>query len=257
VGHFGQLGKISPQVARSPEYTKPPRAKIPAIHLLSEPMPDASSVHLNLWKKHLGEVSELIWNQTDLETLVLADNDLCELSEEIGRLRKLRMLDLGHNQLKRVPDALADLEGLTDFLYLHDNRLTSLPSSLARLTRLRYLNISENAFETLPECVSSMASLIELRASDNQLTSLPDSIRHLAGLRELHLRNNRLTTMPESIEGLRELRQIDLRGNPLTHLPTSVASLPKLDKLDLRWVTTLGNIEWLAALEARGCAVYR
>jgi hypothetical protein len=71
------------------------------------------------------------------------------------------------------------------------------------------------------------------------------------------LRNNRLTTMPESIEGLRELRQIDLRGNPLTHLPTSVAPLPKLDKLDLRWVTTLGNIEWLAALEARGCAVYR
>jgi Leucine-rich repeat (LRR) protein len=61
-----------------------------------------------------------------------------EVSEQIGRLKRLRMLDLGHNELTRVPDALADLDGLTDFLYLHDNRLTSLPSSLERLTQLRY-----------------------------------------------------------------------------------------------------------------------
>src|ERR1039458_10113811 len=88
-------------------------------------MPD-----LNLWKKHLGQVPQSVWNQTELETLVLADNDLSEVSEQIGRLRKLRMLDLGHNQLTRVPDALADLDGLTDFLYLHDNRLTSLPAPL-------------------------------------------------------------------------------------------------------------------------------
>ncbi len=104
----------------------------------------------------------------ELETLVLADNDLTEVSAGIGRLRKLRMLDLGHNLLTSVPD--------TDFLYLHDNRLTTLPASLARLVKLRYLNISENAFDELPECVCGMAGLIELRVSDNQMTSLPDSL---------------------------------------------------------------------------------
>jgi Leucine-rich repeat (LRR) protein len=236
------------------------KANVLTIHLhqvISEPTPDGLAAHLNLWKKHLGHVPDSVWNQTDLETLVLADNDLSQVSEQIGRLRKLRMLDLGHNQLTRLPDALADLESLTDFLYLHDNRLASLPSSLARLTKLRYLNISENAFEALPECVCGMASLIELRASNNQLASLPDSIGHLASLREMHLRNNRLTTLPESIEKLRDLRQIDLRGNPLTHLPPALAALPRLDKLDLRWVTPLEPMEWLATLEARGCAVYR
>ena len=60
-------------------------------------------------------------------------------------MRKLRMLDLGHNRLTRAPDALGDLEGLTDFLYLHDNRLAVLPATLGRLTKLRYLNICENA----------------------------------------------------------------------------------------------------------------
>jgi Leucine-rich repeat (LRR) protein len=175
---------------------------------------DSPKQHLNLWKKRLGSVPDSVWEQTELETLVLADNELSEVSEYIARLKRLRMLDLGHNKLARLPDGLADLDGLTDFLYLHDNQLSSLPTCLERLTKLRYLNISENKFEALPECISNMSGLIELRASDNLLASLPDSIRHLSRLRELHLRNNKLSSLPESMNKLHELRQIDLRGTP-------------------------------------------
>jgi Leucine-rich repeat (LRR) protein len=171
-------------------------------------------------------------------------------------MKGLRMLDLGHNELTRAPDALSDLDGLTDFLYLHDNRLARLPS-LARLTRLRYLNISQNAFEALPESICAMTGLIELRASDNRLKSLPDSLGGLSRLRELHLRNNELTSLPETIGAMRELRQIDLRGNPLSRLPDAIAALPRLEKLDLRWVCTLAPPAWFESLEARGCAVYR
>jgi Leucine-rich repeat (LRR) protein len=42
-------------------------------------------------------------------------------------------------------DTLGDLDSLNDFL-LHDNRLTPLHASVARLKTLRYLNISDNAF---------------------------------------------------------------------------------------------------------------
>src|SRR5258708_172823 len=139
-------------------------------------MPDSSPNDLNLWKKRLGRVPDWVWEQTKLETLVLADNELCEVSEQLGRMRTLRMLDLGHNRLTTVPDALGDLDALSDFLYLHDNNLRSLPASLENLTHLRYLNISENDFEVLPECVCGMANLTELRASDNKLTSLPESV---------------------------------------------------------------------------------
>jgi hypothetical protein len=58
--------------------------------------------NLNLWKKHLGHVPDSVWCFADqLETLVLADNDLADISERIGELRArgLRMLDLGHNLL--------------------------------------------------------------------------------------------------------------------------------------------------------------
>lgn|SRR5690348_9778683 len=83
--------------------------------------------HLNLWKQRLGRVPESVWEQIDLETLVLADNDLTEVSARIGHLKCLRMLDLGHNDLQALPESLGNLDGLSDFLYLHDNRLISLP----------------------------------------------------------------------------------------------------------------------------------
>jgi Leucine-rich repeat (LRR) protein len=217
----------------------------------------ASDRHLNLWKQQLGRVPESVWDHLDLETLVLADNGLTEISERIGALKKLRMLDLGHNLLARVPDALGDLDGLTDFLYLHDNRLTGLPDSMAQLTRLRYLNISDNALTALPAPVCAMTGLRELRASGNRLTSLPIDIRRLSRLRELHLRDNQLTALPDAVGDLHELRQIDLRGNRLTMLPDRLASLPRLEKLDLRWVTRLTPPPWFDDLESRGCVVYR
>jgi len=65
-------------------------------------MPDASASRLSLWKQRLGRVPPSVWEQIGLETLVLADNELSELPEEIGRLKKLRMLDMGHNRLTCV-----------------------------------------------------------------------------------------------------------------------------------------------------------
>jgi Leucine-rich repeat (LRR) protein len=212
---------------------------------------------INLWKKNLGHVPDEVWLETAAEVLVLADNALTKVSPEIRALRALRTLDLGHNQIAELPEAIGDLTALSDFLYLHDNRLASLPASFGQLKMLRYLNISDNQFSVFPECITHMRGLVELRITDNQLSSLPESIADLPRLRELHLGNNQLLTLPSSIGVLSELRQIDLRGNPIETLPASLASLPRLEKLDLRWVNTLKVPEWFSAIEDRGCLVYR
>jgi Leucine-rich repeat (LRR) protein len=214
-------------------------------------------LHLNLWKKQLGSVPEDVWDHADLESLVLADNGLSAVSERIGLLKRLRMLDLGHNALTSLPSTIGDLESLTDFLYLHDNELQELPVSIAKLTRLRYLNISDNPLGALPPSIGAMTSLVELRASKCNLTTLPSGLDRLVELRELHLRDNALTTLPDAVGALQELRHLDLRGNPLTTLPEAIGNLPKLDKLDLRWTPTLEVGPWLARLESRGALVYR
>jgi Leucine-rich repeat (LRR) protein len=56
--------------------------------------------HLSLWRQGLSVVPEEVWLRTDLQTLVLGDNNLTEVSEGVGNLSSLRMLDLGHNRLR-------------------------------------------------------------------------------------------------------------------------------------------------------------
>jgi hypothetical protein len=85
-------------------------------------------------RTHRVVVAETVWERTELEGLVLADNELAEVYERIARLVQLRMLDLGHNRLTRLPDSLDNLEGLTDFHYLHDNPWSLLPPTLEKLT---------------------------------------------------------------------------------------------------------------------------
>ena len=83
-------------------------------------MASAAAPPVDRWKEQRGRVLDWVWERTDLQTLIRADNGLSELSERGGRRDKRRRLDLGHNRLTRVPNALGDLASLTDFLYLHD-----------------------------------------------------------------------------------------------------------------------------------------
>ena len=100
-------------------------------------MPAPSASNLNLWKKHLGQVPDSVWQQTEIDTLILADNNLSELSGQIGRLKRLRTLDLGHNQLTQLPDEIGALcLGASVAPALFDVRpRTSSPSPLRRCAR--------------------------------------------------------------------------------------------------------------------------
>jgi len=73
--------------------------------------------HLNLWKQGLGHVPDSVWEQTELETLVLADNGLEAVSEQIGRLQKLRMLDLRWVTTLAAPPWIARLEAQGCLVY--------------------------------------------------------------------------------------------------------------------------------------------
>ena len=75
------------------------------------------------WRRGLG-LYPMRWLRTDLQTLVLADNGLTEVSER-GDLQA-SMLDLGHDRLRSC-EILGTFEDLSDFLYLHDNRLAHFP----------------------------------------------------------------------------------------------------------------------------------
>jgi len=80
------------------------------------------------------------WQLSNLQSLNLFNNNLLELSPQIGQFRPLRWLGLGgHNNLTSVPPELGNLTSL-DEMYLNGNKLTSLPAEVDQL-RQRGVNI--------------------------------------------------------------------------------------------------------------------
>src|SRR5690606_18120733 len=82
-----------------------------------------------------------------------------------------------------------------DELDLHENQLTSLPTSLFDL------------------------DLMILSLHHNNLTSIQPEIGQLDSLEELYLSHNKLTTLPPSIVDCVDLEILTLSNNQITHLP--------------------------------------
>lgn len=191
-------------------------------------------ITLSLWRHRLGKVPESVWQRTELEVVILADNGLTDLPSRIGRLHRLTTLDLGHNELTSLPDSLGDLVELSGCLYLHDKNLSRLPDSLG----------------------SSISSVIRPTVSGRATRGFR---RHrdsaAASGWHLDLRENALDEVPEPVMCLPRLRQLDLRSNRIVQLPGWVVRMPALEKLDLRWNPCLPSPQLLSELEQRGCVV--
>ena len=181
--------------------------------------------------------------------VLIHSRGLTRLPEEVWRHGEIRVLDAGHNQIAEVPA----LPLVTDFLYLHDNRIRSIPYT--NLERLKYLNLGDNPLDPLTDNIAALAGLEELRLENSGLTALPDAIGRLGALVELALRGNTLSTLPDSMRHLARLTQLDLRSNRFATLPECLAGLPRLAKLDLRWNGELALPPWIGALRTRGCCV--
>lgn len=183
--------------------------------------------------------------------LYLAEMELTELPESIGKLVHLTELWLSGNQLTQLPESIGQLVHLRR-LYLSGNRLTQLPASIGHLTQLNILFLTSNALTELPETIGKLVLLGELYLCGNQLTQLPDSIGRLVHLRALHLADNRLTQLPESIGQLTQLEELVLQSNRLQRLPESIGHFTKLRQffLDRNELTDLpASLQRLTSLE--------
>ncbi|SGZ02131.1 BQ5605_C033g11189 [Microbotryum silenes-dioicae] len=85
--------------------------------------------------------------------------------------RELRSLSVANNDIKEIQEMIAGFEEL-ETLDLHNNYLVSLPTSLAQLTNLTSLNLSANKLTTFPIQLLALHSLTSLNLASNQLTHL-------------------------------------------------------------------------------------
>jgi hypothetical protein len=205
-----------------------------AIHEVNVTKPSADSIDPALWSCHwlkllrlkLGpdfkeipgkELSKL----SELQQLILSGNpNLTTLPDEIGSLRRLRVLELEGCGLSSLPSTIGQLTGL-ESLNASNNKLTTL--NLEGCTALGLLNVSGNMLMELTLPYSQMTRLSEIRCSRNQIATLSPEIGSLSNLIIFEAEFNKIRELPIELIQLKKVKVFKLEGNPIAD--------PKLAKL--------------------------
>lgn len=193
----------------------------PAVwHLNTEPVCDATSSSF--------DTDDKWWDQNDLTKLILASNELSELSEDIALLPALNVLDVHNNQLTKLPVAIVELKQLTRLILSH-NQLKDLGEGLKSLVNLQCLRVDHNHLCNLHDNMSSLVHLEQLDVSHNRLSKLPVAMKNLQLLRQLIVDHNQLTELPS---GMKSLQELTAAYNKIS--TTQFNDCPKLERLDLK-----------------------
>ncbi|VHO03003.1 leucine-rich repeat domain-containing protein [Candidatus Rhabdochlamydia sp. T3358] len=146
---------------------------------------------------------------------------------------KLKELFLENNQLKALPSTIGHLKGL-QWLKVYKNQLLILPKEIGKLRNLKMLDLRHNQLEHLSKEIGELLLLEWLVLNDNKLTNLPEEIGGLIHLKTLNLPHNKLESLPKEMGKLLLLEWLDLEDNQLKAIPHTIADLPALERLNLR-----------------------
>ncbi|KAK4338547.1 hypothetical protein RND71_043034 [Anisodus tanguticus] len=134
----------------------------------------------------------------------------------IGKLTKLKYLDLSNNKLTGLPSDIWSL-GSLKYLNLSHNKISGeLSSNMVNFGVLEILDLSVNNFSgKIPEAISSLSSLHILNVSRNQFDSeIPSGILSCHSLESLDLSVNRLSGLPNGFgSGFPKLKFLNLAEN--------------------------------------------
>ncbi|KAI5694844.1 hypothetical protein M8J75_006553 [Diaphorina citri] len=177
-----------------------------------------------------------------LKRLNLGGNELTRVPQtSLSKLENLRKLELLHNRIALIEEG--DFEGLhnLDSLVLAHNQLRTIPPRVfAHLPLLNSLELDGNHIHTVdPAAFSGLEENLQyLRLGDNNLHEVPsDALRPLDRLRHLDLRANNITSLSDDTFSHfgDSITFLNLQKNGLKKLPPLVfENLNSLEKLNLQ-----------------------
>jgi Leucine-rich repeat (LRR) protein len=200
--------------------------------------------------------------------------ELTKIPENIGNLKKLRILDLEGTSIRKIPESLGycPLERLKisgDFqtmpetfgkltnlkkLELTAYKLKKLPPSFGRLVSLEELDLY-GRIQELPESFGNLSSLKKLSIRTEENILLPETFGDLAALEELYIEADTMKTLPGSIGKCGALKIFILTSDEIRKLPESLGKLISLEQFHVdafnleKIPDTLGNLGALKHLD--------
>lgn len=178
--------------------------------IADESLTGASKLNvLRIANNSLETVETMALAELELESLDLSSNRLAEIPAALGRLAKLRKLDLSRNNISK----------LYQFML---NKLSSLHS----------IDLSKNRLASIgPFIFSDSAELYSIDLSQNNITIIfKDAFMKCPKLRKLILANNSLKSLDDGLLQATSVRRLDLSYNQLslllwTNIPAGVEHL--------------------------------
>lgn len=219
------------------------------LHVLHELFLDSNKI------KHIDEYA--FENMTTLEDLALSDNSLLTIPTSIRKLRSLKSLDIGNNNITHLNRE--NFHGLPELfgLRLVDNKITHLnDDTFEHLPQLQVLNLASNQIKVVSAgCLRKNVNLKLLRMDGNDITTFDGIFSTLNSLVWLNMSANKISSFnfesfPSSLEWLDlhmnyintlyinevkstiNIKLLDVSYNNITQL--TVTSIPKsVEKLYL------------------------
>jgi tetratricopeptide (TPR) repeat protein len=149
------------------------------------------------------------------------------VSDEVKNINVTR-LDLSFRELDSIPHGIGKLTKLKT-LDLSGNRIAVLPPEIWQLPNLISLNLGWNKLKNIPSEISGLTSLEELVISGNQLDSLPKALGNLPNLRKLEISWNNIPGLPPELANLKNLRELKLYDNPFRDEDSTRALFPGIN----------------------------
>ncbi|RZK26061.1 MAG: TIR-NBS-LRR class disease resistance protein [Flavobacterium sp.] len=151
----------------------------------------------------------------------------------LKNLSKLQVLNLVDNDLKALPEGLADLKYLTSLTLSSNSQLSNIDYTWEKLQSLETLDLSKNNIKRYPEGLQRLSNLKNLNMANNKFSKMPPLQKETYRLKLLLLDGNLLDNLPENISSYRSLEVLSANYCGLNSLPVDFGLLSNLRVLNL------------------------
>lgn len=208
-----------------------------------------------------------------LQKCTLKKNNLLE-NAVYDKYDNINELFLHNCYLESFPEDITYILNKVTKLWLSQNKLTKLPSTMHYLKSVRSIWLNQNLFEDIPNLplnieslylhenvhlcnivkISTYTNLKELYLHECSISEIPDSIQYLTTLIQLDLHGNSICKVNPNLFKLKTLQKLYLHGNNIIEIPKNIKDCLSLWFLTLHYnqLTELpeefGELEYLQRL---------
>lgn len=150
------------------------------------------------------------------QCLLLSDLDTCKIYKTLASIKghenEVYRVDLSKKKLNEIPSEILTLPHLQE-LRFNKNNLKTLPQALAQCKELQRIEIQFNELDTMPPFLFTMKNLKKIDFGYNYISTIPDGISQLIELEILALWDNPIEKYSKELLNMDQLRHLDFSNN--------------------------------------------